>query len=205
MKFLLIDDHAVVRKGFRRLLDEEFPGTEFGEASNGPEGVEAATNETWDLVVLDLSMPGRGGLDAIREIRDVKPGVPILVLTMHAEDQYAFRAFRAGASGYLHKAEEPPILFEAVKKLLAGGRYVSGALAEKLATDLSRGDTPKLSDREVQVLRLLATGKTVKQIGNELSLSEKTISTYRVRLLEKLGLSTTAELVRYALLNGYGD
>lgn len=150
-------------------------------------------------------MPGRGGLDAIREIRDVKPTVPILVLTMHAEDQYAFRAFRAGASGYLHKAEEPAILFEAVKKLLAGGRYVSGALAEKLATDLSAGDTPKLSDREVQVLRLLATGKTVKQIGSELSLSEKTISTYRVRLLEKLRLSTTAELVRYALLNGYSD
>lgn len=205
MRFLLVDDHSVVRKGLRRLLSEEFPGSEFGEAASGSEGLDLASQKEWDVAILDLSMPGRGGLDALKDIRAVRPLLPILVVSMHAEEQYAFRAFRAGASGYLNKSEDPSVFFEAVRRVLAGGRYVSASLAERLAAELSADETPKLSDREFQVLRMLAAGKTVKQIGLELSLSEKTISTYRVRLLEKLKLANTAELVRYALLNGLAD
>lgn len=208
MRILLVDDHGVVRRGILRLLADALPGTEFGEASRAQEAVERAVKEPWDLVILDISLPGRSGLDALKQIAAAKPRMPILVMTMHSEDQYAVRAFRAGASGYITKDCEPNELSAAVRKLTSGGKFVTPAVAEKLAGSLSTSAQPahgRLSDRELEVLRLLATGKTVTQIGVELHLSEKTISTYRTRLLEKLGLTTTAELVRYAIQSGLAD
>jgi len=164
---------------------------------------------TFDLVVLDLSMPGRGGLDALKQFRAASPKLPVLVLSQHAEEQYAIRAFRAGASGYVTKDSAPDELVNAARKALSGGMYVSSALAEhlaaRLATDPEQRSQDALSDRELQVLRMLANGKTVKEIGAELALSEKTISTYRTRILDKLNVKTNAELMRFALRSGLTD
>lgn len=208
MRILLVDDHAVVRGGVRRILAEEIPGAEFGEASSGQQGTELALRENWDVVLLDISLPGRNGLDALKQITAAKPRLPVLIMTMHSEDQYALRAFRLGAAGYLNKDCAPADLVAAVHKLAGGGKYVTAAMAEKLAGRLSAGDRPLhelLSDRELEVLRLLATGKTVTQIAADLHLSEKTISTYRARILAKLELKTTADVVRYAIRAGLDD
>jgi DNA-binding NarL/FixJ family response regulator len=157
----------------------------------------------WDVVILDISMPGKSGLDVLDELRRLRPRLPILLLSMHPEEQFARRALKAGAAGYLTKESVPEELKEAVRKVVAGGRYVSATLAEKLAVDLRGGaDTPLhelLSDREFQVLRMIASGRSVKDIAEELSLSVKTVSTYRARILEKSGMKTNAELIRYAL------
>ncbi len=157
----------------------------------------------WDVVILDISMPGKSGLDVLDELRRLRPRLPILLLSMHPEEQFARRALKAGAAGYLTKESVPEELKEAVRKVVAGGRYVSATLAEKLAVDLREGaDTPLhelLSDREFQVLRMIASGRSVKDIAEELSLSVKTVSTYRARILEKSGMKTNAELIRYAL------
>ena len=208
MRILLVDDHMVVRQGFRRLLGAEFEGAEFGEAASGHQGVEKALAESWDVVILDVSLPGRSGLEALKDIHSARPALPVVVMTMHSEDQYAVRAFRAGAAAYVTKDCAPEQLFEAVRKVVAGGKYVTPALAERLASSLSATGKPLhegLSDREFQVLRMLAMGKTVGQIGRELHLSEKTISTYRARMLEKMSLETTAELIRYAIRHGLVD
>lgn len=203
MRVLLVDDHPMVRAGVRSLLEDELPGVEVAEAGNGPEALERVRTADWDVVVLDLSLPGRSGLEVLKELRALRPRLPVLVMTMYAEDQYALRALRAGASGYLTKGSEPSVLLQALRKVGAGGRYVSPALAEHLAVRLaSEQGVPlheTLSDRELQVLRMLALGKSVKDIGVELGLSEKTISTYRTRILEKLSLATTADLIRYAI------
>lgn len=203
MRVLLVDDHPMVRAGVRSLLEDELPGVEVAEAGNGPEALERVRTADWDVVVLDLSLPGRSGLEVLKELRALRPRLPVLVMTMYAEDQYALRALRAGASGYLTKGSEPSELLQALRKVGAGGRYVSPALAEHLAVRLaSEQGVPlheTLSDRELQVLRMLALGKSVKDIGVELGLSEKTISTYRTRILEKLSLATTADLIRYAI------
>jgi DNA-binding NarL/FixJ family response regulator len=190
----------------RELLGEEFDTAEFEEAGTGEEAIAAVMRSSFDLVVLDLSMPGRGGLDALKEVRTTNPRLPVLVLSQHAEEQYAIRAFRAGAAGYVTKDSAPDELVKAANKALSGGKYVSASLAEHLATRLATDPDQRvedtLSDRELQVLRLLADGKTVKEIGLMLALSEKTISTYRARILDKLNAKTNAELMRFAMRAG---
>ncbi|PYU69238.1 MAG: DNA-binding response regulator [Acidobacteria bacterium] len=203
MKVLIADDHAVVRRGLKETINESFPKTTFGEVETAQEAIESVRRQDWDVVILDISMPGKSGLDILDDLKRLRPKVPVLFLSMHPEEQYAKRALKAGAAGYLTKESVPEELKTAVKRVLGGGRYVSATLAEKLAYDLTRGtDAPVhelLSDREFQVLRMVASGKTIKQIAGEISLSVKTVSTYRSRILEKTGLKTTAELIRYAL------
>ena len=204
-RILIVDDHSVVRRGLKQILVDEFKKAEFGEASNAGEALERVRKEAWDAVVLDITMPGRSGLEALKEIKEAKPKLPVLVLSMHPEDQFAVRVLKSGASGYMTKESAPEELVGAVKKVLAGGRYVSPALAEKMASYLAI-DTPKppherLSDREFVVLRMIASGKTASQIAEELSLSVKTVSTYRTRILEKTGMMSNAELTHYAIKN----
>ena len=199
----MADDHAVVRHGLRQILADEFKRAAFGEARNAQEALDLVWKENWDVAILDITMPGRSGLDVLREIKKSKPRLPVLVLSMHPESQFAVRVLKRGASGYMTKESAPVELVGAVKKVMAGGRYVSTSLAEKLATYLS-GDSQKppqelLSDREFQVLRLIASGKIVSEIARDLSLSVKTISTYRSRILEKMGLRNNAELMHYAM------
>jgi two-component system invasion response regulator UvrY len=202
MRVLIADDHAVFRRGLKETIGEAFPKVTFGEAKTAQEAVEAVRRHDWEILILDISMPGLSGLDILDDLRRLRPKLPVLFLSMYPEEQYARRALKSGAAGYLTKDSIPEELKEAVRRILAGGRYVSAALAEKLAFDLRRGtDTPLhelLSDREFQVLRMIASGKTVKQIADEISLSVKTVSTYRARILEKTGMKTTTELIRYA-------
>jgi two-component system, NarL family, invasion response regulator UvrY len=203
MKILIADDHAVFRRGLKETLAEAFSKVTFGEAKTAEETLEWVRHSDWDVLILDVSMPGKSGLDILSDIKRWRPRLPILFLSMHPEEQYARRVLKSGASGYLTKESVPEELKVAVRKIVAGGRYVSANLAEKLAYDLRKGaDKPiheLLSDREFQVLRSIASGKSVKQIAEELSLSVKTVSTYRTRILEKTGMKTTAELIRYAL------
>jgi DNA-binding NarL/FixJ family response regulator len=204
LRFLLVDDHAVVRRGVREMLREEFPNAIFGDATTAQQALEAAWSDPWDLIVLDIGMPGRSGLDILRDLKDARPRAAILVQSMHAEDQFARRVLKAGASGYITKDSMPRELMKAVHKALAGGRYVSESLAEKLATAIAAdGQEPheRLSDREFQVFRMLAKGASVKEISLELNLSVKTISTYRTRILEKLTLRSNVELAQYAERN----
>src|SRR2546426_5059348 len=203
MRILLADDHAVVRHGLQQILAEDFKKAVFGEARNAQEALDLVWKDNWDVVVLDITMPGRSGLEVLREIKKSRPKLPVLVLSMHPENQFAVRVLKRGASGYMTKESAPDELVGAIKKVLEGGRYVSPSLAEKLATYLS-SDQQKppqelLSDREFQVLRLIASGKIVSEIARELSLSVKTISTYRTRILEKMGLRNNAELMHYAM------
>jgi DNA-binding NarL/FixJ family response regulator len=203
MRILLADDHAVVRRGLRQILADEFPDAIFAEAGNAGEVIEFASKDEWSCIVLDITMPGRSGLEALRELKQFLPKVPVLVLSAHSEDQYALRVLKVGASGYLTKDHAPEELVKAVKKVISGGKYITPALAEKLAEKL-RGDPNRaphelLSDREFQVLRMIASGLPIKKIAAELSLSEKTVSTYHTRLFEKMELHSDAELVRYAL------
>ena len=203
MRILIADDHAVFRRGLKETLVEAFPRINFGEAKTAAETVELVRRHPWDIVILDISMPGKSGLDILDDVKRLRPGTPVLLLTMHPEQQYARRALKAGAAGYLTKDSVPDELKSAIKRIAAGGRYVSATLAEKLAVDLRHGaDVPLhelLSDREFQVLRMLASGKTVREMAEDLSLSVKTVSTYRGRILEKTGMKTNAELIRYAL------
>lgn len=203
MKVLIVDDHAIVRRGMISLLREHFRDVETGEEENAKAGLQRATAEPWDMVVVDISLPGRGGLDLIQDIKREKPSLPILVVSTHSEKDYALRALKSGAAGYVSKQSAPDMLVEAVRRVIAGGRYISPALAELLAGAMS-GDAPgatheTLSNRELQVLQFIAKGKTIKEIGVELDLSEKTVATYRGRIAEKMGLSTNVELTRYAL------
>ncbi|HTA20151.1 MAG TPA: response regulator transcription factor [Polyangia bacterium] len=208
---LLVDDHAVVRRGLRELLGEEFPSAEFGEAASGAEALAQIAKRPWGLVILDVSLPGRDGLEILKEALALRPGVPIMMLSVHAEDQYAIRALRAGAAGYVTKETAAEDLTAAVRKILQGGKYVSPRLAEQMVAALATRDGTTqllhegLSDRELQVLRMLAVGKSVKEIGLELALSEKTISTYRTRIIGKMKMRSNAELMRYALRAGLVD
>jgi DNA-binding NarL/FixJ family response regulator len=203
MRVLIADDHAVFRRGLRETLAEGFSRITFGEAGTAQEALDHVRRQDWDVVILDISMPGKSGLDILDELKRLRPKLPILLLSMHPEEQFARRALKAGAAGYLTKDSVPEELKEAVRRVVVGGRYVSATLAEKLAVDLREGaDRPiheLLSDREFQVLRMIASGKTVKQIAEEIALSVKTVSTYRARILEKTGMKTNAELIRYAL------
>lgn len=208
LKVLIADDHAVLRMGLKQLIADECGQCEpvdFGEAQNGQEVLELARKQEWDIVLLDISMPGRDGLDVLRELKHEHPEQRILVLSMYPEDQYALRALKMGAAGYMTKESAPDELANAIQKIMSGGRYVSPSLAEKLAFDLgARAEAPlyeSLSHREYQVLRMIASGKTVKEIAQELSLSAKTVSTYRVRILEKMRMKNNAELTHYAVHN----
>lgn len=203
MKILIADDHPVVRKGLMETLSESFSSVTFGEAKTAAETLQQVGKQNWDVVILDISMPGKSGLDILEDLHHMRPRLPVLLLSVHPEGQFARRALKSGAAGYLTKDSIPEELTEAVRRVRAGGRYVSASLAEALAFDLRRGaDAPVhelLSTREFQVLRMLASGMTVKQIADETALSVKTISTYRARILEKTGMKTTADLIRYAL------
>jgi len=202
-RILTIDDHEVVREGVKGLFPPDV--AEFGEARSGPEALNVIRENEWDLAILDISLGGRSGLDVLKEIKSMRPKLPVLMLSMHAEDQYAMRAFKAGASGYISKASSRDELREAVLKVIKGGRYVSPSMAERMIFDLSTSEKPlheTLSDRELEVLCLIASGKTVGEIAESLSLSDKTISTYRRRILDKMQLNTNAELTHYAIRNG---
>jgi two-component system, NarL family, invasion response regulator UvrY len=202
-RILIADDHEVVRRGLRQILADAFPTATLGEACNSVEALSLATQEAWDLVLLDLNMPGRGGLEVLEELHRSHPRLPILVLSAYPEEQFAIRALKLGAAGYLSKQSAADELVAAVRKTAAGGRYVTSSLAEHLARSLSQDHDlaphESLSPRELQVLRLIAAGKTLKTIATELSLSEKTVSTYRARIGEKLSLHSNVDLVRYAL------
>lgn len=205
MRILIADDHAVVRRGLRQILADAFPKAVFGEAGNAPEALEQVWKQKWELVMLDVTMPGRSGLEVLKEIKSARPKLPVLILSVQPESQYGVRVLKAGAAGFLNKDSAPETLVFAVKKILEGGRYVSPALAEKLAADVASNGSQlpheSLSDREMEVLCLIASGKTPTEIAEQLSLSVKTVSTYRSRILEKMNMETTAELMHYALAN----
>lgn len=205
MKILIADDHAVVRKGIRQLLLEEFTLAEIIEAADGKQMLKEIRKQKFDVVISDLSMPGLGGLDALKQLKEEFPKQPVLILSMHPEDQYAIRVLRAGASGYLNKDTAGDELVKAIRQITNGKRYISPAVAEKLAENLdidsSKALHETLSDREFEVLKFIAQGKTVSDIADLLTLSVATISTYRARLLEKLHLKNNAELTRYAIDN----
>ena len=208
-RVLIADDHAILRRGLREILVRELKDSVFGEAKDAQEVLARTQSDQWDLLILDISMPGRSGLDVLRDIRALRPKLPVLILSMHPEDQYGKRVLRAGASGFMNKESAPEELIKAVNKVLAGGRYVSPVLAEKLALDLSdevqRDVQETLSHREFEVLRMIALGKTTSQIAEELHLSVSTVSTYRARILEKMEMTTTSELIQYALRNHVVD
>jgi len=203
MRVLIVDDHALFRRGLRETLAESFAKVTFGEARTAQETLEFVRRQDWDVVILDISLPGKSGLDTLDDLKRLRPKLPVLFLSMHPEEQFARRALKSGAAGYLTKESVPEELKEAVSRATRGGRYVSRTLAEKLAMDLREGaDAPLhelLSDREFQVLRMIASGKSVKEIADEIALSVKTVSTYRARILEKTGMKTNADLIRYAL------
>ncbi|NDQ58697.1 MAG: response regulator transcription factor [Acidipila sp.] len=206
IRVLIVDDHAIIRRGLRALLSDDFRGAAFGEASDARQALEQLREKEWDVALLDITLPGKGGLDLLKELKTGWPKLPVLVLSGHSEDQFAIRMLKAGAGGYLTKESAPEELAKAIRKIMAGGRYVSPALAEKLALRLGKDFTgtphETLSDREYEVMSRIALGKTVTEIAEELSLSAKTISTYRARILEKLGVKNSAEIVQYAILNG---
>jgi two-component system invasion response regulator UvrY len=208
-RILLVDDHAVVRRGLREILAEQIPRVQFGEASSGPEALELISSKPWDLVILEVAMPGLSGLDVLKQIRQGQPKLPVLVFSVRPEAEIAPRAIKSGASGFMSKRSSAEALADGAKKLLAGRKYVSPYLAEKLAEDLSAGhEKPlhdSLSNREYEVLRLLGAGKRPAEVAEELSLSPRTISTYRIRILEKMRMKTSAQLVRYAIQHGLAD
>lgn len=203
MRVLIADDHPVVRHGLKQILATDSDMTVVGEARNGTEAMELARSLEWDVAVLDYSMPGRSGLELLAEIKREFPQRPVLVLSMHAEELHARRVLKAGGAGYMNKESAGEELAAAIRKVVGGGRYVSTSLAEKLAaglaTDAQKPPHETLSDREYRVMWLLASGKPINQISKEMFLSPSTISTYRGRILRKLGLATNAELVHYAV------
>jgi DNA-binding NarL/FixJ family response regulator len=206
-RVLVVDDHAVVRHGIRHILEKGCANIAVEEAASGEEAIRKANGAAWDLVILDLSLPDRSGLDVLKQLKTEYHDLPVLVLTMHSEDQYAVRALKNGASGFLTKEGAPEQLVVAVKRILAGGKYLSPSLAERLAdyigSDLSRQAAHEiLSDREFEVLSLMVSGKSLTEIGQRLCVSIKTVSTHRARILQKMGLKNNAELVQYAVRHG---
>ncbi len=203
IRVLLADDHAVVRAGLREILTDAGDITVAGEATNGQEVMVQIRGQDFDVAVLDMSMPGRSGIDLIKQVKSEKPKLRILILSMHSEQQYAVRALKAGASGYLTKESAADELVAAIRRIAAGGAYVTPETAERLVLDANRAsDAPPhtlLSDREFQVFQLIAKGSAVGEIAKQLSLSVKTVSTHKTRVLEKMGLANQAELIRYAL------
>ncbi len=203
IKVLITDDHAVVRKGLKQIIDETPGMLAADEASSGNEALEKIRKNDYDVVLLDISMQGKSGLDTLKELKLERPNLPVLILTIYPEEQYAVRVLKAGASGYLTKESAPEELVTAIKKVSEGGRYISPSLAEKLAfkigADTDIDPHERLSDREYQVMCMIASGKPVTDIADEMSLSVKTISTYRSRILEKMGMKNNSELTHYAI------
>ena len=206
IKILIADDHSIVREGLKQIVAESPEMAVRGEAVNGQQVLKLVHKTDYDLILLDIAMPGRGGIDTLKQLKIEKPEIPVLILSMYPEDQYAVRAIKAGASGYLTKESAPEELIGAIKKVAQGGKYVSTDLAEKLVENLGKNtekpDHTMLSDREYQVMIMIATGKTVKEIADELSLSVKTISTNRARALKKMGMKNNAEFTYYAIKQG---
>jgi len=192
-----------VRRGVIEILRDSVPGAAFGEAETARRALELAKTEKWDLAILDVSLPDRSGLEVLKEIRGMDPAIPVLVLSMHSEEQFALRTLRAGASGYVTKRTAPQEIGEAVRRVLAGGRYITPSIAERMALEIAdpkdKSPHERLSDREYQIFRRLAIGKTVKEIARELSVSVQTVSTHRARILAKMGFQTNAELTEYAI------
>lgn len=205
LKILVVDDHPVVRQGLKRIIAETYGGIVIDEACNGREAINKVRETDYDVVLLDISLPDLHGLDVLKQLKSEKPKLPILILSIHPEEQYALRVLRHGASGYLTKDSAPDELIAAIQKVSSGGKYISHSLAEKLASNLNT-DVEKplhdiLSDREYQVLCLIASGKATKDIAEELLLSVKTVSTYRSRILSKMAMKNNAELIRYGVQN----
>ena len=209
IKVLITDDHPVVRQGIRQILSEYSDIEVVDEAGQGSELLDQVMNNDYDVVLLDISMPGKSGLELLKDLKVLRPELAVLILSVHPEAQYAIRALKSGASGYLPKSTLPDELIKAIRKVAVGKKYITPSLAEIIATDFDQTDEKpvyqNLSDREFEVLCQLASGKSLKEIGEELSLSAKTISTYRERILDKLGLKSTAEIIRFAIQEGLVD
>ncbi len=205
IKILIADDHPIVREGYKKILSDTTDMVVADEAENGQEVMDCIRKKQYDLILLDISMPGRSGLETLKDLKGEKPKLPVLILSIYPEEQYAVRAFRAGASGYLTKASAPHELISAIRKISQGGRYISPSMAEKLTyyldLDAAKPLHESLSDREYQVLLMIASGKTVGEIAEELCLSVKTISTYRTHIIEKMKLKNNAEMTLYAIQN----
>ncbi len=206
MTILIGDDHSVVRRGLRNILNDAFPFAQIEEASDGIELLEKALSQDWSIIISDITMPGKTGIEVLKELKETKPKQPVLILSVHAPEQYAVRTLKAGAAGYLTKESAPDELVKAVQHILSGRKYITSEIAELLVDFNSNDDSNKklheiLSDREFEVLKLIASGKTVSQVAEILSLSIHTISTYRSRILEKMRMSTNAEITKYAITN----
>ena len=209
MRILIADDHAVVRRGLKEILADALPGAVFSEAGNGDEVLSHLGKTTISLLVLDISMPGRSGMDVLHDVKHTYPRLPVIILSCQPEEQYAVRCLRAGAAAYINKESASEELAMAIKKILSGGRYVSASLAEKLIASLDE-DAGKpmhelLSDREFEVMKMIAAGVALTEIGDKLHVSVKTISTYRARIMEKMQMKSNAELTRYAMTNSLID
>ncbi len=203
MRVLIVDDHAVVRQGIKQIISDMDSPVEVGEAGNGSDAVRMLRDGAWDMVLLDINLPGKSGIEVLKQIKGEWKKLPVLMLSMYSEDQYAMRAIRSGASGYMTKETAPDELLNAINKVMRGGRYISAEMAEKLVFEQDEGgdELPhhELSDREYEVLRLIASGNSVSEIADQLALSVKTISTYRSRILEKMKMKHNAELTHYAI------
>lgn len=204
-----MDDHAIFRHGLKDILTSHFSEVIVGEADNGQCALQHVGKTNWDIVILDVTMPGQNGVEVLREIKRRKPMIPVLMLSMHSEEQYAVRVLTAGASGYITKIRGLTEIVEAVEKALTGGKYISPALAERMVAELSPNAAKpafeRLSKRQHQLMQMIPSGKSLKEIAAELSLTTQTVSTHRARLLKKIGLSNNAELIRYAVENGFVD
>jgi len=204
MRILIADDHAVIRRGLKQILLDEYPSAEIDEAADAEAAIKKSITGNWDVIISDLSMPGRSGLDLVQHIKQNFPKLPVLILSIHPEEQYAIRALKAGAAGYLNKEAAPEELVMAVQRLLQGRKYISASIAEKMADELDKEKTNRashelLSDRELDVFKLIAGGTSVTDISEKLSLSITTVSTYRARIMNKMNMKSNADLTRYAL------
>lgn len=208
MRILIADDHILFRDGLKKVISEKLPETNFGEANNYAELIDLIHKKKWDILILDLNMPGRSGLEALIEVRKLNPDLPVLVLSMYPENQFAARVIKAGAMGYLTKGSSSDELVDAIRSIIDGGVYLTREVAKILTAHLrtsNRSKLEKLSDREYQVFLLLAKGEKISEIGKKLSLSPKTVSTYKTRILEKLEIQTSADLIKFAIENNLMD
>lgn len=209
LKVILADDHAIIRYGLKQIILEEYPDARVHEAQNSNEVFRIVRDDALDLIILDITMPSRDGIEVLKDLKKSNPKLPVLILSMHSEERFAVRALKSGAAGYLTKTSAPDELGQAIKKILKGGKYITPSLAELLADSFEQGEVESaaniLSDREYQVFLLIASGKSVSECAEEISLSVNTISTYRARILEKLKLKTNADLTRYAINHGLID
>lgn len=205
MKILIADDHGIVREGLKQIFSELSEITEIDDAENGFEVIKLVKLNDYDVIILDISMPGKNGLDTLKELKKIKPKLPVLMLSVHDEEQYGIRVLKAGASGFIPKHSEPKEFQKAILKVISGKKYITDTLVDKLATNLDNDFNKPihelLSDREFQVFKLIAEGKLIKNISEELFLSNKTVSTYRTRILEKMNLNSNTEIMKYAIEN----